>query len=49
MGGSCKGGCLEDAKARLVLLHVFFIALYLFFFFQLGEVRDMLEDSLGVE
>ena len=33
MGGSCKGGCLEDAKARLVLLQVFLIAMYFVFCF----------------
>ena len=24
MGGSCKGGCLEEAEAQLVLLYFFF-------------------------
>ena len=47
MGGSCKGGCLEEAEAQLVFLY-FYSELHFF-----GRSREgllgMLEDSLGVE
>ena len=47
MGGSCNGGCLEEAEAQLVLLYFYF---KLHFFCRSREgLLGMLEDSLGVE